>query len=466
MGGSLFAGLQIALSGLQAQQAALDVAGNNIANASTPGYAREQLRLQPLPVEQPPSADAGVLVGIYGQGVTVAGIQRVQSRFLESQQWQNDAALSQETTTAQTLGQVQAFFDEPSSTGLASALDAFWNAWQNVSDQPTSLAARSTLLAQAQALTEQFNTLGQQLQSMQGSLNDQVASAVTQVNQLAAEIAGLNQQIESAVSSGLSASSLQDNRAQLIDQLVQLVGGQVSWSGGDTVTIAVGGVDLVASGQAQSLVAERDSSGMWQLSWSGGAPATLASGKLAALLQLRDQVIGGPQGYLSRLDQLASQLIQVVNGQHEAGFDLQGQPGLPFFVGDSANTIAVNPALASNPQLVAAAASASGVPGDGSNALAVSQLQNQRLAAMGGDTLNGFYATLVGAIGSDAQLANHSVDNLQALQQAIANQQQEYSGVSINDEMTKVVEAQNAYAAAAQVTVAINAMLGDLIQSA
>ncbi len=465
MGGGLLSGLNTALSALEAQQSVISVTANNVANVSTPGYSREVADLQALPPASPPSPGQSMAAGEYGTGVQVSDIQRLNSRFLNLQQWGNDTAVSGASAQSQTLGQVEAFFNEPSGTGLSSTLDAFWNGWQSLSDQPTSTAARSTLVAKGQSLVSQFNALGSELSGLRQNLNEQVGQSVTQINQLTSGIAALNAQISSAVGSGLTPGSLQDARSQMVDKLAQLVPVQVNWSGEDSMTVAVGGIDAVAGTQSQALQATPGSGGMLRLSWAGGGAATIQTGKLGALLHLRDQVIGGSGGYMAQLDTMASQLITAVNTQHAAGYDLQGNPGQAFFEGTSAESIAVNPALQTNPSLVAAAASAAGVPGDGSNALAVSQLQNKNLAGLGQNTVDQYYTTMVGQLGSASRLAQNTVTNGQSLQQAISNQQQQISGVSINGEMTKMVEAQNAYAAAAKVTVTINTMLGDLIQS-
>ncbi len=460
MGGSLINGLNIALSGLEAQQAVLDVAGNNVANASTAGYAAEQADL--TPVASPSATNASQTA----EGVTVAKVTRASSRFLQLQQWDNTSQSSDASAQSQMLSQVEAFFNEPSDTGLQSAMDAFWGDWEAVSSQPTSTAARTTLLSQAQGLTAQFNTLGAQLTGFQQSINSEVSSDVSQVNQLASGIAQLNTQIAEAQGSGAQPGGLADQRDSLVSQLAALAPVKVTWGSADQMTIAVGGVNLVAGSNLTKLQTAMGPGGNIQISWSGGeGAANITGGSIGAMLNLQNQVVGGNSGYIAQVNNLASALVSQVNAQQQAGYDLNGNPGVAFFSGDSANSIALNSGLANQPDRVAAASTASGVPGDGSNATAVANLQNAQVSQLGAMTFTNYYASTIGALGSAAEAANTQSTNLQAVGQSISTQLQSATGVSINTDLTQILEAQDAYQASAKVTETISSMLGDLIQS-
>lgn len=460
LGGSLINGLNIALSGLEAQQAVLDVAGNNVANASTAGYAAETADLVPL---ASPSATSASQTA---EGVTVAQVTRASNRFLQLQQWNNTSESSDASTQSQMLSEVEAFFNEPSDTGLQSAMDTFWGDWAAVSSQPTNTAARTTLLSQAQGLTSHFHSLGSQLEGFQQSINSEVFSGVSQVNRLANGIAQLNTKIAEAQGSGAQPGGLADQRDSLVSQLAALVPVKVTWNSQDQMTIAVGGVNLVAGSNVTTLQTATGSSGNIQLSWSGGqGSVNITGGSIGAMLHLQTKVVGGNSGYIAQLNNLASALVSQVNAQQQAGYDLNGNPGMAFFTGDSAESIAVQPDLANAPDRVAAASTASGVPGDGSNATAVANLQNAQISQLGAMTFTNYYASTIGALGSAAEAANTESTNLQAVGQAISTQLQSATGVSINTDLTQILEAQNAYQASAKVTETINSMLGDLIQS-
>ncbi len=473
MGGSLFAGLGIALSGLEAQQAVISVTSHNIANASTPGYSLQEANLAPNPPYAPSTMPQGNGPEQFGMGVSVVAVQRMTSQFLSRQLWNTQTQLGASSEQSTALGQVQSMLNEPSSTGLNSALDAFWSAWQNLGNDAQSTAARSQVVAAGQALTAQFNALANQITALQSSLNATVGQDVGQINRLTTQIAALNKQIGASTAAGQNPNDLLDNRDTLIGKLANLVPVNVSWQANGEADVAVGSTQVVDGPNATQLVGTPNAANnnFFGLTWStGNIPATISGGSLGAVLTIRDATL---PGYLSSLNALVTGVATQVNSLQTTGYDASGTVSAQAFFTSTAGpitaaSITVNPSLSGNPSLVAAASPppAGGVwagPGDGSNAVAISNLQN--LAFLSGSTAtpSGAFASLVGQVGSDVQAADNAQANQQALQQSIQAQQQQISGVSLNEEMITMVEAQNAYAAAAKVASTIDTMLGSLI---
>ncbi len=469
MGGNLMVGLRIALSGLEAQQAVISVTGQNVANANTPGYSEQVANLVPNPPYSPPALGQNNGPGQFGMGVTVGSITRQTSRFLSLQAWSNNAGLAADGQTAQTLDQVQSLLNEPSSTGLNSSLDAFWNAWASLADNPSNGAAQSQAVSAGQALVQQLHALSSGLSAMRTSLDQAVGQNAAQVNQITSQIAGLNQAIMTDQAAGQNPNDLEDQRVQLVGQLSSLIPVSVSWQQNGEITVSSGTVAVVDGNRSTALTTAPDPSNgnLLALSWSGSGvvPSWSGQGTMGALLTLRDQTVPGYQG---SLDALASGIAAQVNALEQAGTTPAGAPGQAFFQPTTgtvtAANIAVNPALVSDPALVATGANPSGGAGDGSTAQQVADLQNRAFLAGGTQTPSDYYATFVGQVGADAAAAQSARTNAQALQQSIGNQQQQVSGVSIDQEMTTMVEAQNAYGAAADVVTTINTMLGSLIQ--
>src|SRR5437764_1446101 len=119
-------GLQTALSGLLAEQQAMDVTANNIANANTEGYSRESAVLQTSPpIEVPAMSATTGEGGRLGTGVNVQTITRIRNIYLDSQYRTQNSALSSELAQAEELLQTQSAFNEPSSAGIANQLSAF-----------------------------------------------------------------------------------------------------------------------------------------------------------------------------------------------------------------------------------------------------------------------------------------------------------------------------------------------------
>lgn len=454
--GGLFGGLSIALSSLQAQKQVELTAAQNTANASTPGYSREVVNLSPV------GYGLAGAVGQMGMGVMVDGIQRQRNFFLDLQYWSQNAAAGQYQTQQQALDEVQASLAEPGSSGLSAALSQFWAAWQTLSASPESMAARQSLIQTSQALTAQFNRLAGDLTSERQNLDVQVRAQVSQINQLAQQIGALNGQIQQAAAGAQPPNNLLDRRDELVNQLSQLVPLQVSSLPNGTDTIAIGGTDLVQGNLVQTIDVSSNAAnnGFASLTWSQTQGAVAPSGgSLGALLDLRDHVL---PGYQSQLDQVAATLVSQVNGQHAKGLTLSNTSGGPFFdpTGTTAATIQVDPGL--TPDQVAAALPPGSPPGDGANAQAIADLQQQPV--LSGATIGQAYAGFVSQVGADDQQATQAATNQQQMLQAVEQQRQSVSGVSLDQEMTTMVQAQHAYQAAAETINIINSMLGTLVQ--
>src|ERR1700677_411446 len=158
-------GLQTALSGLVAEQTALDTTGNNIANANTEGYSRETALLEPnAPIPIPAiSAQTGEGAQL-GAGVSVSTITRIRNDYLDAQYRTQNSALSAATAQAEVLGQAQAAFNEPSAAGIASQLSNFWNAWNALANSPTNEgeAAKQAVVEAGEQLASTFHELSSQ----------------------------------------------------------------------------------------------------------------------------------------------------------------------------------------------------------------------------------------------------------------------------------------------------------------
>src|ERR1700680_1971048 len=149
-----FAAIGVGLSGMNAAREELDVTGNNIANASTPGYVRERVDLAamspPTPTLLMPSSGAG-------QGVLVLGMNRLNDPYVDTQDLSAQADAAGASQSQAVLSQAQAAFNEPGPSGISGQLASFWSQWDAVANNPTDQAARSTLLATSGALATTFN---------------------------------------------------------------------------------------------------------------------------------------------------------------------------------------------------------------------------------------------------------------------------------------------------------------------
>jgi flagellar hook-associated protein 1 FlgK len=440
---STFMGLETSLRGLLAQQQALNTTSHNIANASTTGYSRQVAVFQASPAYSMPgvtTAPAGP--GQIGTGVDVASYQRIRDAFLDVQYRAQSMLQGQAQAQQDGLQQVQLAFNEPTTSGLSSLLADYWGAWQNLSNNPEDMGTRQALAQSAASLSSGFQSLSSQLTTLQSQTAQNVTDTLSQVNNVASQIAQLNVTISKLEATGAEPNDLLDQRDLLIDQISAIGNVSVTNGANGSVDISFGGAALVTGGTSATL-AESDLTG-------------LTAGKLQGLITLRDTTI---PGYQTQLNTIASTLITKTNAQSAAGFDLNGNAGGAFFTGTDATDIAVNPALVSNPALIAA--SSTGAVGDAGNALRMADMQTT--PTIGAATIDAAYTQLVTQVGADVQQSTNQVDTTTALVNALQNQRQSVSGVNLDEEMTNLITFQRGYQASARALSAMDDMLDQLI---
>ena len=423
-------GLQTALSGLLGEQTALDVTASNIANINTEGYTRERAVLTPNPSLTIPSLSTVTGHGAQlGTGLDVQDITRIRNAYLDSQYRTQNSSLSSATTLSEALQQAQGAFAEPSSSSLASHLSAFWGAWASLAQAPNSEAAKAGVVAAGQQLARTMNTIAGELKGVSAQAEERYAAitgAGGEVQSDAEQVAYLNGQIKLAEGANQQPNQLLDRRDVLLDKLSGLA--QV------TVAQQADGTDTVSFGGAAKPLVQGTT-----VTW----PQTLTSaagGRLGALLTLTGS--SGPlAGYQTALDNVAATIASAVNAL---------QPSTPFFSGKTAATLAV----AATPAQVQT--SASGQVGGNDLALAVAALR-------GGSAEQG-YAALIGQVGSAVRAAKDEQSNFQTTMNAVSDQRQSVSSVSLDEEMTNLVSFQRGYQASARTLTAMDSMLEQLIE--
>ena len=185
-----FSGINTALSGLEAQQMAMDVTSQNIANASTTGYSRQQaIMTTTTPLSQPGT------IGELGTGVQVGSITRAHDDFVQQQITYQNGQQSQQQTLSDALTQVSQLYNDPSATGFSTLLSGFFTSWQQLSNDPASASNQAAVVASGENLAIGFNQISTSLQQTQQEQEQQVGGLVGQVNTLITQIGTVNQQI-------------------------------------------------------------------------------------------------------------------------------------------------------------------------------------------------------------------------------------------------------------------------------
>jgi flagellar hook-associated protein 1 FlgK len=457
--GTITSVLDIAQQALAADQEALNVTSNNVANENTPGYTREVVNFQ--------SVDAVTLSGgTIGAGVTASATSQ-RDRVLEQQVQQQTQTQAQSGALESALDQIQNIFGlsstptDASSTALGTATNSFFSALSALTSDPSDTSTRQNVLTAANTLAGAFNSAANQIAQVSSSLNQQVVSDVGQVNSLTTTIASLNAQITS-LSPNADAGTLEDQRQLAITQLSQLVGLDQISTNNNGITLTTSGGALLVSGDQSVTVSTTEVGGVTHvLAGIGGQDVTanLTGGDLGGTIQARDQEL---PSYQNALDSLAYGIATQVNQQNEQGVDANGNPGAALFTLPSTQTGAAAQiqVATTDPNAVAAAS-----PGEGSagndNATALANLSTANV--VGNQTASGFLASFLSQIGNDTSAATTNNSAQQATLTQLTTQRDSLSGVSLDEEASNLTQYQRAYQAAAQVFNIANTVLASAL---
>ena len=321
--------LSIGMSGLNAAQGSLSVLSNNIANANTAGYSRQQTT-QNANASNP---YGGVFIGT---GTTLADVRRVYNEFLDTA-YQNSTALNSDA--AAYLDQVSAVDKTLSdkTTGMSAVLSAFFAAVQTSSANPSDTSARQILLTSAQTLSNRFNTISTQLGQQKETINSQLTAMSDQVNQLTSSIASLNKQITQVQGSTNTApANLLDARAEAVRSLNELIGVTASEKNGVFSVSTGSGQSLVLGDQSNTISAVPSKSDTSQYTIQLNMPGNTAvdlgnvisGGSIGGLLRYRSDVL---MPAINDLGRIAIVTSDAINSQLGQGIDLNGEFGASMF---------------------------------------------------------------------------------------------------------------------------------------
>jgi len=450
--------LDLGRGALLAHQKAINITGHNIANVNTPGYSRQRVNLATNP-------GLTSVPGQMGAGVNASDIQRIYDQFLGSQINAESYNLGKWEAQASSLERVEIVFDETTGFGLNQTMGEFFNAWQDLANNPGGHTERQMLVAKSEIMAETFNKISSDLNRLQNDLDNNIEREVVEINTIAGQISDLNVKISDIEKSGQNANDLRDKRDLYLKELSSMVDISTFEGNDGQVTVLVGnGKPLVQPPYSLSLSTVTNVSGHEDVVWvdrdGNNIDITndISGGKIKGWLEVRDVSI---EDYKTRLDNLASSMIAEVNNLHALGFDLNGVAGGAFFTGATASDIAVDTNIVSNVNLIAA--SITGAPGDNSNAIAIANLQNSLLMSGGTANYDDFYNSLVSDVGIAVQSAQTNCDHQTEMVSSLDNYRESISGVSLDEEMVNLVKFQHAYDAAAKLITAVDEMMNTVM---
>lgn len=475
---NLFSTFYSAANALNVYDRVLEVTQTNVANASTPGYAKQSLRIEALPFDP--------ALGLAG-GVTTGQMESTRNEYAEQAVRRQTSALGRQQQAATTLTSLQAIFDISGTTGLPNGLNQFFRSVSAWGQNPSSVPARQTVIDAAGELAQDFQNTARALLALEGDTETQIKTTVDQVNQLVGQIADYNRII---LNSG-SATRDMGTDAQVhatLEELSQLVAFTATRQDDGTTTILLGGTQPLLIGDRQYAVRARlytpdDPPPVYEnapprvqlLAYDGTDITTSAGdGQLGALLDLRNSVLAsyiGDATQTGSLNRMAQQFADRVNDVLSSGTLADGPPpvpGVPLFTYDADNgtnvarTLAVDPAVTTD-QLAAVSPGppyvSNGVP------LALSQMAQPTGDA---DRIDGvsyaeFYGQLAANAGSRLQSAQNGVQVQQSLVAQAKSQRAQLSAVSLDEEAMILVEFQRAYQANSRLITVLSDLTEEVI---
>jgi flagellar hook-associated protein 1 FlgK len=455
--------LYIGRDALMAHQLAISVTGQNIANVNTTGYSRQRVILESKVIN---SAQ-----GPIGAGVIDKGIVRSYDQFLNAHIQEEIQQKGIWQAESQSMQQVEIVFDEASGDGLSQHMSNFWNAWQDLTLNPSGYAERKALVTASEDLASNFQEKYQDLDQIQIDLDGRITAATGEINTLASSISDLNDKIVQMELNGSSANEFRDQRDVLINQLSEKINFTTREDSQGRVTLTLGDDhDLVGNPPFGKLKTVTNVDTKFKdLEWdslSGTTPIdniNISAGNLSGWMNVRDSLV---PGYKDQLNALAKQIIDQVNAVHKTGKGLD----VPltkndFFSGDSASTIQVNPDITADVNKIAAAGDVSSelIKGDNTNALEMAKLQNNLTMDGSSATFDTFFNTLISRVGSDVKNASMNLEHHTATVEQMENYRESVSGVSLDEEMVNLVKFQQGYSAAAKVIDTVKQMMDTVI---
>jgi len=447
---SLVSLLNIARTALLTHQRAMNVTGNNVANAQTPGYSRQRLELveaQPLWTPQ----------GLIGRGVDADAVTRARDIFYDSTYRRENGLLQRASTHADILSQFESALGPPDQ-GLGKAMDDMFAAFTGLASDPAGGTPRTLARQSASALVDQFHQMAGRLQQLVDDGRGRMVDQVDRVNVLTRQIAATNSQIVAVGPNG--APALEDQRDLMLDELSQYMSMQVIKRDDGSIGIMTGGALVVDGGQSRDLVVRDTPSGPGVGFVLDSGTIDLGSGSLKSLVDLTNTTL---PGYRAQLDLLASNLVSSFNAIHRSGYTLSGGTGVDFFdpSATSASTIRLSSAVLASTDAIAAGATPN--PGDGANAAALGDLVHTPLPGLGNWSVRDYFINVTSDVGAAVNGAEQQVDVEQTLVDNADSQRQAVSGVSIDEEMVTLIAQQQAYTAATRLVTVANQIMDDLM---
>lgn len=449
--------LNIAKDSLLSHQTAINITGSNIANVNTEGYTRQRPIFCTL-------GSANVEGGQVQYGVEVDQIQRIYDQFIIYQIHEKNQDIGYTEARKEQLERIEIIFNETTGEGIDDLFNEFWNAWEDLSANPSGQTEREVLVSVTQSLTYVFRSYSSELVTLQKDVNSKISELVDQINSDLSSIAELNQRITQNATGKGDTNVFRDERDKIVKELAGMIDINYFEDASGALNIFISnGLALVEEGRYNALAVETNEDTYYDIIFEDtpgvAINSDITSGEIAGLLEIRDTTA---VSYLSSLNTLAAELVQEVNDKHQEGFDTSGNLGGAFFdaTKTTALTIEVDAAIIADVNKIAASET---VNGDGNNALNIAGLRDALVLNSGNSTFIDYYSSFIGTVGQDVLYADRAYEHNSDLMEQLNSKRESVSGVSVDEEMMNLIKYQTGYTAAAKLCTTVQELVDDLL---
>ena len=556
---NIFSTLSSAKLGLLAQQLAIEVTGQNVANVETEGYSRQDVSFE---ANTPRGHIKYGGLHQLGTGVRIASIERAHDQFLFTQIMDEGDLTGSTEVKKEIFEQLEVLFNEGSGRSLNDALSLFFSSVHDLATNARGLPERVDLISKAEHLASTFNQTGNQLFTIQRNIDATIETEVAEINTLTTQIGKLNESIHAnEPTSQYKANDLRDNRDRLVKELSKKIDIQLVQESDNQISLTLkDGTALVLKDQvfdlSTSINANNESFNDVYIdigSTTKNITSTIKGGELRGYLDMRDTEV---ESILDKMNILSGSFIQEFNSIHREGFGIDGSSGLDFFTPldvtvdhdadntgtavvsmtnaspttvsvdefeiaftgsneftlnnlttnassgtftfikgstfnikdgfavaisgtaasgdkvtfsvseDAASLMSVSSTITADGQKIAAGTTTNG---DGGNALLMADLQNELVfnsvtwsSESGSFTVDEYYNAVVSTIGIKSFSAQAILRQQEGVMLQLNSRRESISGVSIDEEMIKMIKFQQAYNASARMISMVDEMLDTL----
>lgn len=443
---------EISKSGLRSSERSLSVTSNNIINADTPGYTRQRLDRSPNGMNM-----TGYNTGL---GVNVGNVARLRDEMNDVLLNEKRQDMSFMQNKATVFAQLEASMVSDTGLDLDLSISSLMDAFSDLSTDPQDISVRNSLISEAKQLGDKFADISKNMTRTSDLTRDSANHSIGKINDLLQEIHTLNNAITQSEGAGKPDNTSMDVRVKKLEELADLVNFETNEIEFGALEIRIGGIKVLGVDSAEKLTPEvNDVDKQFKVRISSGKTLNISGGQLGAELDMYQNEI--PE-LKDRMDLLAATIVDEFNNIHSQGYGLVDGTQRNFFDPNfnTADDLRLNLAILNNPNHIAASTNP-GEAGNGALAAQIADLRNDEVIE--GRKLVDYSIDLISSPGTSLRGLNNRIEARDAEIRMLENQQEQESGVNVDEELSLMIQYQNAYQGAAKVMQAAQQMYDTLL---